>query len=230
MTKKKLVVLSGAGVSAESGIATFRGGDGLWESHRIEDVATPQAWERDPELVNRFYNLRRKDILAAAPNEAHLLLAALEKEYDVTIITQNIDNLHERAGSTQVVHLHGEILKMRCERDITDIQDTMEDITSYDRSQQGHRMRPHIVWFGEDVPLISDASYIVEEADILLIIGTSLLVYPAAGLIRFAPSHVPVYIIDTQIPDIANNPRITTIQQAATTGMKVFCEMLQEGK
>lgn len=230
MTKKKLVVLSGAGVSAESGIATFRGGDGLWESHRIEDVATPQAWERDPELVNRFYNLRRKDILAAAPNEAHLLLAALEKEYDVTIITQNIDNLHERAGSTQVVHLHGEILKMRCERDITDIQDTMEDITSDDRSQQGHRMRPHIVWFGEDVPLISDASYIVEEADILLIIGTSLLVYPAAGLIRFAPSHVPVYIIDKQIPDIANNPRIKTIQQVATTGMKVFCEMLQEGK
>ena len=196
MAKKKLVVLSGAGISAESGLRTFRDSDGLWEGYNIEDVATPRAWRKDPGLVLEFYNYRRKNVLDAQPNAAHYGLADLEKDFDVTIITQNIDDLHERAGSSNVLHLHGEIFKMRSERNSSLIAEIKSDIKLGDVAADGAQYRPHIVWFEEPVPKIEEAIPVVHNADIFVVAGTSLVVYPAAGLVNYIKPEVPFYIID----------------------------------
>lgn len=227
MVKKKLVVLSGAGISAESGLATFRDGNGLWENYKIEEVATPEAWHKNPELVNRFYNMRRKQVIEAQPNAAHFALAELESDFDVHIITQNIDDLHERAGSKNVLHLHGEILKMRCEYDETDIQPIYGDITAHHISKLNRRMRPHIVWFGESVPELYNAALITQQADLFVIIGTSLNVYPAAGLIHDLCPSTPIYIIDKKIPHIPSRYNITSIEMRATEGVNKLKEMLK---
>lgn len=194
---KKIVVLTGAGISAESGLKTFRDSDGLWENYRVEDVATPQAWEADFRLVLRFYNERRKQILEAKPNAAHLALAGLEKKFDVHIITQNIDDLHERAGSSKVLHLHGEILKSRSTVNPRLVYPVKGwELNEGDRCEDGSQLRPHIVWFGEMVPELEHAAFIASRADIFLVIGTSLQVYPAAGLTQYAPVHAEKYYID----------------------------------
>jgi NAD-dependent deacetylase len=200
---KKVVVLTGAGISAESGLKTFRDSDGLWENYRVEDVATPQAWENDFELVLKFYNERRKQVLEAKPNAAHLALADLETKIDVHIITQNIDDLHERAGSTKVLHLHGEILKSRSTVDPRLVY-TVDgwEIKSGDKCERGSQLRPHIVWFGEMVPELERAAAIVSLADIFLVIGSSLQVYPAAGLTQFAPLQAAKYYIDPKAVNI----------------------------
>lgn len=226
---KKLVVLTGAGISAESGLKTFRDSDGLWENHRVEDVATPEAWQRDPELVLRFYNERRKAAALSQPNSAHVGLAELEKDFDVQIITQNVDNLHERAGSTNVLHLHGELSKVRSITDdslITDIG--KKTISIGDVATDGQQLRPHIVWFGEMVPMIEPAIELCMEADIFVVIGTSMQVYPAASLIRYVPLHSPKYIIDPKkIDGIENNyGDLQFIQQTATQGMPELVRQL----
>src|SRR5215510_10022526 len=197
---KKLVVLTGAGISAESGLRTFRDSDGLWEGYNIEDVATPRAWKKDPQLVLDFYNMRRKNVADAEPNAAHVGLASLEKDFDVTIITQNIDDLHERAGSSNVMHLHGEIFKMRSERDHELVYEIKGDIKIGDKAEDGQQLRPHIVWFEEPVPMIEEAVPVVRNADVFVVVGTSLVVYPAAGLVNYAPWNIPKYIIDKRIP------------------------------
>ncbi|MFN3667118.1 MAG: Sir2 family NAD-dependent protein deacetylase, partial [Sediminibacterium sp.] len=189
--KPKLVVLTGAGISAESGIKTFRDSDGLWEGHDIYEVASPRGWRKNPALVLDFYNLRRRDVANVVPNGAHAGLAALEKDFDVHIITQNIDDLHERGGSTKVLHLHGEIFKMRSENDESLIYDIRGDINLGDTAEDGHQLRPYIVWFEEPVPMITEAARITSQADIFVVIGTSLVVYPAAGLLDIAPAHIP---------------------------------------
>ena len=194
MKKKRLVVLTGAGISAESGLKTFRDSDGLWEGYNIEDVATPRAWKKDPELVLQFYNLRRKDVLDAKPNAAHTGLAALEKDFDVHIITQNIDDLHERAASTKVLHLHGQILKMRSEKNERLLYDITGDISIGDKGEDGAQLRPHIVWFEEPVPMIEEAITIARDAEYFVVVGTSLVVYPAAGLLNYAPYGIPKFI------------------------------------
>lgn len=216
--KQKIVVLTGAGISAESGLRTFRDSDGLWENYRVEDVATPRAWKKDMDLVLRFYNERRKDILAAQPNAAHLGLAALEEKYDVNIVTQNIDDLHERAGSTSVLHLHGEILTMRSEIDTRIIYEIREDINRGDLAPDGAQLRPNIVWFEEEVPMIEHAVPLMQEADIFILIGSSLAVYPAAGLLQFVKPDVPKYILDKSIPDVRYR-NITAIEKPATQGI-----------
>ena len=194
---KRVVVLSGAGISAESGLKTFRDSDGLWENYRIEDVATPEAWNRDWKLVQDFYNQRRKQVLQAQPNAAHHALAALQEVYDVTIVTQNIDDLHERAGSKQVLHLHGEIRKSRSSVDPSLIYPVEGDeIREGELCEHGYQLRPHIVWFGELVPALEEAAYRVSTADIFIVVGTSLAVYPAAGLIHYAPAGSEKYYID----------------------------------
>ena len=219
---KKLVVLTGAGMSAESGISTFRDSGGLWEQYRIEDVATPQAWERNPELVLEFYNQRRKQLFDVEPNAGHLALAELEKKYEVRIITQNVDNLHERAGSSWVLHLHGELMKMRSTSPMADVYDVKPEKIEYflgDLCPKGYPLRPHIVWFGEDVPNYSYATEIVHLADILIIIGTSMQVYPAAGLINHVKPGTPIYLIDpNEIQHLPDN--VTVIQKGASEGMK----------
>ncbi len=222
--KKKLVVLSGAGISAESGLQTFRDGDGLWENYRIEEVATPEAWEQNPSLVLNFYNMRRQQVLNAQPNEAHFILAELEKDFDVEIITQNIDDLHERAGSQNVLHLHGEILKKRCTIDSKNIT-TAEDIMQLERSPKGGHWRPHIVWFGEEVPMLETAIQRTQNADVFLVIGTSLLVYPAASLVEFTSDKCEKWIIDPKIPHhIPNNFHF--IKESATKGMREYVQRL----
>lgn len=226
MSKKKLVVLSGAGISAESGLRTFRDSDGLWEGYNIEDVATPRAWRKDPKLVLDFYNYRRKNVLDAQPNAAHYGLAELEKNFDVTIITQNIDDLHERAGSTNVLHLHGEIFKMRSERDEELVYEIKGDIQIGDKAQDGHQLRPHIVWFEEPVPKIEEAIPIVRSSDIFVVVGTSLVVYPAAGLVNYASGNIPKYIIDKRIPYTSELVNITAIEKPATEGVKMLLSML----
>ncbi len=228
MTKKKLVVLSGAGVSAESGLKTFRDSDGLWEGYNIEDVATPRAWRKDPQLVLDFYNYRRKNVLDAQPNAAHFGLAELEKDFEVTIITQNIDDLHERAGSTNVLHLHGEIFKMRSERDIELVYEIKGDIKIGDKAADGHQLRPHIVWFEEPVPKIEEAIPIVKTADLFVVVGTSLVVYPAAGLVNYAPWNIPKFIIDKRIPYTSELMHITAIEKPATEGVKLLIELLNK--
>lgn len=219
MSRQKIVVLTGAGISAESGLKTFRDGDGLWENHRIEDVATPDAWRRDPELVLRFYNMRRQDCMAALPNAAHLGLAQLEQHYDVNIVTQNIDDLHERAGTTNVLHLHGEILKMRSERDEHRLYDIRKDIALGEKAPDGGQFRPHVVWFHEAVPMIEPALALMRAADIFILVGTSLAVYPAAGLIDYVPSSSPKYIMDRHIPRVHHLQHIIPIEKKATEGI-----------
>src|SRR5258705_5256406 len=226
MSKKKLVVLTGAGVSAESGLKTFRDSDGLWEGYNIEDVATPRAWRKDPKLVLDFYNYRRKNVLDAQPNAAHYGLADLEKNFNVTIITQNIDDLHERAGSTNVLHLHGEIFKMRSERDHELVYEIKADIKIGDKAEDGEQLRPNIVWFEEPVPKIEDAIPIVRSSDIFVVVGTSLVVYPAAGLVNYAARHIPKFIIDKRIPYTSAITNITAIEKPATEGVKSLLDLL----
>ena len=233
--KKKLTVLTGAGVSAESGISTFRDSDGLWENHNVQDVASIEGWYRDPALVLDFYNARRAQLFAVKPNAAHLAIADLEKEYDVTVVTQNVDNLHERAGSTRIIHLHGELTKVRPENCCNDrdgySEATVFDIGSDaihigDVAPNGAQLRPHIVWFGEAVPKIEAAIDAVEAADILLIVGTSLQVYPAAGLYRYAKSSIPIYIIDPKELSVRDS-RLTHIKEVATSGMETFKNIIK---
>ncbi|GAB4091990.1 SIR2 family NAD-dependent protein deacylase [Flaviaesturariibacter terrae] len=225
MEKKKLVVLTGAGISAESGLKTFRDADGLWEGYDLEEVATPRAWKKNPELVLEFYNMRRRNVLDAEPNEAHRILAELEQHFDVTIITQNIDDLHERAGSGDILHLHGEIRKMRSEHDENLVYPIDGDIRIGDRAEDGAQLRPHIVWFEEPVPLITEAARIVSRADLFLIVGTSLLVYPAAGLVDFVHPGRPKFLVDKKLPATALHG-LTAIEAPATEGMKRLREIL----
>lgn len=232
--KKKIAVLTGAGVSAESGFATFRDSGGLWEKYNVEDVASIEGWYRNRKLVLDFYNERRAQLKDAAPNAAHLAIASLEKEYDVQVITQNVDNLHERAGSTRIIHLHGELTKVRPEHGIYDdtgserevIDIGYEKVVLGDKSPNGVQLRPHIVFFGEAVPKIEAAIDVVSEADILLIVGTSLQVYPAAGLYRYARPDIPIYIIDPKDVPV-HDSRITHIRDVATKGMETFIEGLK---
>jgi NAD-dependent deacetylase len=218
--KKKLVVLSGAGISAESGLKTFRDSDGLWEGYDINEVATPGGWRKNPSLVLDFYNMRRRNVRDAIPNAAHIGFAELEEIFNVQIITQNIDDLHERAGSTNVLHLHGEIFKMRSEFDDSLVYPIRDDIRLGDKAPDGGQFRPNIVWFEEPVPLIVDAGRHVHEADILIIIGTSLAVYPAAGLIELANPRIPKFILDKNIPMTRGIQNLNTIQKKATEGMQ----------
>lgn len=223
--KKKVVVLTGAGVSAESGISTFRDSDGLWEHYRVEDVATYDAYLRNPQLVLDFYNQRRRELFKAEPNEAHRQLVRLEEKYDVHIITQNIDNLHERAGSTQVLHLHGELTKGRSDKDdnlIVEIGN--KEIHLGDKAPDGAQLRPHIVWFGEAVPNIEPATELCERADYFIVIGTSMAVYPAAGLIHYVPKSTPCYLVDPKAVPISRP--ITIFQEKAGTGVKKVVDEL----
>jgi NAD-dependent deacetylase len=223
MKKQKIVVLTGAGISAESGLKTFRDSDGLWEGHNVEDVATLQAWHRNREMVLRFYNERRKNVREVQPNIAHFALARLEELYDVQIVTQNIDDLHERAGSTKVLHLHGEIFKMRSEKAGHEERHALRidgDISPGDLAPDGGQYRPHIVWFGEAVPAIPEAARMMAEADIFILAGTSLAVYPAAGLIDFVEPAAPKYIVDKRIPDVSRYRNIIPVQKPATVGMQ----------
>jgi NAD-dependent deacetylase len=231
MEKKKLVVLTGAGISAESGLKTFRDSDGLWEGYDVYEVATPRGWAKDPRLVLDFYNMRRRDVANAKPNAAHIGLAELEKDFEVTIITQNIDDLHERGGSTNVVHLHGEIFKMRDSTamgyDDSMIYDIRGDIHLGDMAPEGGQLRPHIVWFEEPVPMIEVAADIASMADIFVVIGTSLAVYPAAGLLNCAPSGIPKFIIDKKIPQTRSVVNLAAIEATASEGVAILQEKLK---
>lgn len=231
--KKKLVVLTGAGVSAESGITTFRDSNGLWENFKVEDVASIEGWYANPKLVLDFYNARRAQLADVKPNAAHRAIAELENEYDVTVVTQNVDNLHERAGSTRIIHLHGELTKVRPENTYNEMDGFSEEsvfdigtdhINMGDLAPNGSQLRPHIVWFGEAVPKINIAIDAVEAADILLIVGTSLQVYPAAGLYAYAKNEIPIYIIDPKDVPVRDG-RITHIKDVATRGMETFKNM-----
>lgn len=222
MSKKKLVVLTGAGISAESGLKTFRDGDGLWEGYNIEDVATPRAWRKDPQLVLDFYNYRRKNVLDAKPNAAHFGLAELEKDFEVTIITQNIDDLHERAGSTNILHLHGEILKMRSERNDALVYPVSGDIRIGDKASDGCQLRPYIVWFEEPVPMMEQAVPIVNQADLFVVVGTSLVVYPAAGLVNYTRQGIPLFVLDKKLPYLPDNGYLTCIEKPATEGISLL--------
>lgn len=232
--KKKLVVLTGAGVSAESGITTFRDSNGLWENYKVEDVATIEGWHKNPQLVLDFYNARRAQLADVKPNAAHYAIAELEKEYDVTVITQNVDNLHERAGCTRIIHLHGELTKVRPENTYNEMDGFSEAsvfdigtdaIQIGDMAPNGAQLRPHIVWFGEAVPKIDQALDYVEAADIMLIVGTSLQVYPAAGLYAYAKASTPIYIIDPKEVSVRDS-RLTHIKDVATKGMETFKALL----
>ena len=234
--KKKIAVLTGAGVSAESGISTFRDNGGLWDKYDPQVVASIDGWRADRKMLLDFYNMQRLQLKDARPNAAHLAIAALEKDYDVTVITQNVDNLHERAGSTRIIHLHGELTKVRpeygeydrtfSEKEVFDIGYT--EIHLGDKAPNGSQLRPHIVWFGESVPMIEKAIEAVQEADILLIVGTSLQVYPAAGLYRYANWSTPVYVIDPN-DLMVRDSRLTHIKEPATKGMETFRRILEEG-
>ncbi|WP_242205092.1 SIR2 family NAD-dependent protein deacylase [Aestuariivivens insulae] len=224
--KKHIVVLTGAGMSAESGIKTFRDADGLWEGHDVMQVASPQGFAANPKLVLDFYNQRRRQLLTVEPNSAHYALAELERNFKMTIITQNIDDLHERAGSSNIVHLHGELFKVRSTVDKTDVQEWKTDLVLGDVCSKGHQLRPHIVWFGEDVPMIGKAISICETADILIIIGTSMQVYPAAGLMHYVPGDTPVYFIDPN-PNINSNENLTVISEKATIGIQQAIKMIK---
>ena len=224
--KKKLVVLTGAGISAESGLKTFRDSDGLWEGYNIEDVATPRAWKKNPQLVLDFYNVRRKNVIEAEPNAAHYGLADLEQFFEVHIVTQNIDDLHERGGSTRILHLHGEILKMRSEKSPQLIYDIKEDIRLGQLAEDGAQLRPHIVWFEEPVPMMEQAIAVVEQADIFAVIGTSLVVYPAAGLVNYTPPFIPKFVVDKKIPEMQPMRQLTKIEAPASTGIHQLKEAL----
>lgn len=227
--KKKVVVLTGAGISAESGIPTFRDADGLWEGHSIEDVATPEAWERNPQLVLEFYNQRRKAALNVAPNAGHKALADLEQYFDVRIITQNVDNLHEKAGSTQVMHLHGELFKSRSTADENLLYEVEGwEVKMGDCCARGSQLRPHVVWFGEAVPMMEPAIAETMEADIFMVVGTSLLVYPAASLLYYAEDSIPKYIIDRKLPQVYSRPNLQLLEEKASTGVPKVCQELIE--
>lgn len=225
--KKKLVVLTGAGISAESGIKTFRDSDGLWEGHDVMEVASPEGWRNNPALVMDFYNKRRQQLKEVVPNAAHLILAELEQHFDVHIITQNVDDLHERAGSSNVLHLHGELLKVRSTKRENYILDWTDDLNFGDLDDNGHQLRPHIVWFGEAVPALEEAVSITNEADFFAVVGTSLQVYPAAGLIDFAKPGTPLFYVDlnpARIPNLRNE--LEVIPTTASEGMKLLKEKL----
>lgn len=227
--KPNLVILTGAGMSAESGLSTFRDQDGLWEKHRIEDVCTTEAWHRNPQDVLDFYNQRRRDLYKAQPNQGHLLLAELESRYNVTVITQNVDDLHERAGSTHVIHLHGELKKVRSsinDQLLYDVDPEHPDTKIGDRASDGSQLRPHIVFFGESVPMIEPAAEIVSHANILVIIGTSLNVYPAAGLVRYARHGIPIYLIDPHDVNYPSDRNIHHIRKGASAGMEELMHIL----
>jgi NAD-dependent deacetylase len=220
MLMKKVVVLTGAGISAESGLKTFRDSDGLWEGYDIQEVATPQAWDWNPKLVQEFYNMRRKAVIEASPNAAHYALAKLEDKFDVTIITQNIDDLHERGGSTNVVHLHGIITRSQS-NDNPELTYPIEgwELKMGELCELGSQLRPHIVWFGEDVPMIGKAMELCSQADMFILVGSSLAVYPAAGLINYVPATAPKYIIDPKIPTIRSGNNFIKIEEKATIGV-----------
>ena len=224
---KRLIVLTGAGISAESGIATFRDSGGLWEGHKVEDVATPEGWRRNPELVLDFYNQRRKKALEVKPNQGHEILAELQTSFDVTIITQNVDNLHERAGSRKVIHLHGSLFEARSSRNSALIY-RLENwqLNLGDVCELGSQLRPNIVWFGEAVPMMEVAAEIASTADIFLVVGTSMVVYPAAGLIDDVPDKVKKYVVDPKKPDILHVPNLEFIAEKASLGMKKVKDLL----
>ncbi len=217
---KKIVALTGAGISAESGIKTFRDADGLWEGHDVMEVASPQGFVHNPELVLDFYNQRRRQLLTVSPNKAHEALVSLEEYFEVSIITQNVDDLHERARSNNVLHLHGELLKVRCTKNQNMVLDWCTDLNLGHLSEDGHQLRPHIVWFGEQVPLLEKAIEITAMANILIIIGTSMQVYPAAGLIHEAAHDIPIYFIDPK-PSVTQKDfeKLTVIAESATVGV-----------
>ncbi len=227
--KKRLVVLTGAGMSAESGLAVFRGSNGLWSGYKIKEVATPEGWVLDPQQVLDFYNARRRELLGVKPNDGHTGLAALEKEYDVCIITQNVDNLHEQAGSSRVIHLHGELMKVRSSRYdylVYDVSPEHLDTCLGDMCEKGYQLRPHIVWFGEAVPMIEPAIEETQQADIYVVIGTSLNVYPAAGLLRYVRQGVPVYLIDPNPVNDASGRVSHVIAQGASAGVQELTRLL----
>lgn len=227
--RKRLVALTGAGISAESGINTFRDAGGLWEGHDVMSVASPRGWNDNQDLVLRFYNDRRRQLKEVAPNLGHKALVDLEQYYDVTVITQNVDDLHERAGSSHIIHLHGELNKVRSIQDETLITETTEDISTGDLAADGHQLRPHIVWFGEMVPMLEEAAAHTASADIVIIIGTSMQVYPAAGLVAYAPSHADIYYIDprpTISYELSRQDRLTVIEESATIGVPRLAEQL----
>ena len=223
---KKVVILTGAGISAESGLKTFRATDGLWEEHRIDDVASPEGWRNNPQLVLDFYNQRRRDVLKANPNKGHKAISELEEKFEVVVITQNIDNLHERAGSSKVIHLHGEILKSRSTIDSKLIYKCEKDILIGDKCEKGSQLRPFIVWFNEAVPMIEIAAKEVSSADIFIIAGTSLQVYPAAGLINYVHPMVPKFLVDPNIPDVNFLKNIVCIEKKGSEGMPELAEKL----
>lgn len=226
---KKIVVLTGAGISAESGIKTFRDSDGLWENHRIEDVATPEGWAKNPGLVLQFYNQRRAQLLEVEPNEGHKVIAGLEKNFEVHVVTQNVDDLHERAGSTRVVHLHGELRKVRSTRYPDLIYAWDNDLTMGDLCERGAQLRPHIVWFGEAVPMLEVAAELAAQADIFIIVGTSLQVYPAASLMIYANQNIPFYYVDPRPQvnfELSRMPNLTVIAEPATSGVRKVVEMI----
>jgi NAD-dependent deacetylase len=225
--KKRIVVLTGAGISAESGIQTFRDSDGLWENHKIEDVATPQAFEKNAAMVLEFYNYRRQQVLKAEPNLAHKILVEMQLKYDVQIITQNIDDLHERAGSKHVMHLHGEIILCRTTNPAQPkFYEYKDDLKVGDKGADGYQLRPHIVWFGEDVPMMKAASNMASTADIFLIVGTSLAVYPAANLVNYIPFNTPIYVVDKKLPNLPALKNLTSIEKPATQGMIDLIKLL----
>jgi NAD-dependent deacetylase len=224
---KHIVVLSGAGMSAESGLKTFRDANGLWEGHDVMEVASPQGFARNPELVLDFYNQRRKQLLQVQPNAAHVGLAELEKLHRVSIVTQNVDDLHERAGSSNVIHLHGELLKVRSIYDEFDVKYWRDDLVIGDVCEKGYQLRPHIVWFGEAVPLIPKAITICETADVLLIIGTSMQVYPAASLMHYVKPNTKIFYIDPN-PAINSNAQITVVAETATKGLGKVIDLLND--
>lgn len=227
--RKKIVVLTGAGISAESGIATFRDSNGLWEGHEVMDVASPEGWRRNPELVLNFYNERRKNAHQVKPNPGHLALAHLEENFAVTIITQNVDDLHERAGSTNVVHLHGKLFESRSTVDENLVYPISGwELKKGDLCEKGSQLRPNIVWFGEMVPMMEVAVAAAQQADIFIVVGTSLVVYPAASLIDYVPRGIPVYVIDPNLPPVAKRPNLHLIAEKASTGVPIVAALVEK--
>jgi NAD-dependent deacetylase len=230
--KKKLVVLSGAGISAESGVATFRDANGLWEGYDVMDVASPQGWKRNPALVLDFYNQRRKNAHEVLPNPGHLALASLEDHFDVTIVTQNVDNLHERAGSSKVIHLHGSLFQSRSTLDEHLVYEMQGwELNLGDKCEKGSQLRPNIVWFGEMVPLMEVAAKEAMKADIFLVVGTSLVVYPAAGLVNYVPQGTPVFVVDPHLPEMPARPALHLIEAKAGEALpKLAVELVERFK
>jgi len=225
---KKVVVLTGAGISEESGIKTFRDAGGLWEGHDIMEVASPEGWRKNKELVLEFYNLRRQQLKEVEPNDAHKYLVKLEDKYEVVIVTQNVDNLHERAGSNKIIHLHGELLKARSTLNESLVYDWDKDIILGDKCEKGSQLRPHIVWFGEAVPMMSEALKEIIDADIILVVGTSLQVYPAAGILTYSPPEMRKIIVDRKVPDVSGVKNIEVFEMKASEGVKLVVEKLLE--